>query len=222
MAGNRQGDRSGSTKELDHLINRRFEIDLSDDHEGWEIWALKNNVHPAFIKFAKDNPQIVFSSERPKEQGPWCTPRSLVATSELLTSLATFNGNGELPTDDDAVELAAAGIGSAAAGQLFATIRLDAELPEFEEVVKNPTGAKFSTAPDVQMLACYKYAQKVDASTIAPVIQYIERMPADFASTFVKAAVTKTKMLAAHPAMMAWQQRNNSIMTTLHMLKQYA
>jgi hypothetical protein len=218
MAGNRQGDRSGSTKELDHLINRRFEIDVTDDGKGWEIWALKNDVHPALIKFANDNPNIVFSEETPKEQGPWCTPRSLVTTGELL---ATLGSNGELPTDDDAVELAAAGIGPAAAAQLFATIRLDAELPDFEDVVKNPTGAKFSTAPDVQMLACYKYAQKVDASTITPVIQYIERMPADFASTFVKAAVTKTKMLAAHPAMMAWQQRNNSIMTTLAMLKQY-
>lgn len=219
MAGNRQGDRSGSTKELDHLINRRFEIDVTDDTKGWEIWAIKNGVHHALIKFAVDNSHIVFASETPKDQGPFCTPRSLVATGELL---ATFASNGELPTDDDAVELAAAGIGGAAAAQLFATIRLDAELPDFDTVVKNPGTAKLPTAPDAQMLGCYKYAQQVDAKTLEPVIQYIERMPADFASTFAKAACVRIKMLAAHPAMMAWTQRNQSVMTTMSMLKQYA
>lgn len=216
MAGNRQGDRSGSTKELDHLINRRFEIDITDDIKGWEDWALKAQVNPTIITFAKQNPHIVFSEDVPKEQGPFCTPRSLVATGELLVTLGS---NGSLPTDDDAVELAAAGIGKAAAAQLFATIRLEAELPDFDSVVKNPTTVKVPSAPDAQMLGCYQFAARVDAATLPPVIQYIERMAADFAATFAKAACTRVRMFAAHPAMMDWTKRNNTLMTTLNMFK---
>lgn len=216
MAGNRQGDRSGSTKELDHLINRRFEIDVTDDVKGWEDWALKNGVHPTITAFAVQNPQIVFAAELPKEQGPFCTPRSIVSTGELL---ATLSGNDDLPTDDDAVELAAAGIGKAAAAQLFATIRLQAELPDFDTVVKNPSTAKLPSVPDAQMLGCYQLASRVDAQSLGPVITYIERMPADFAATFAKAACTRVRMFAAHPAMMAWTQRNNTLMTTLNMFK---
>lgn len=217
MAGNRQGDRSGSTKELDHLINRRFEIDVTDDLKGWEEWAIKNGVHHTLVKFAIDNPQIVFSQELPKEQGPFCTPRSLVNTGELLD---TMGGNtGTLPSNDEAVEVAAAGIGKAAAAQLFVQIRLDSQLPDFDTVVKNPGTAKLPSAPDAQMLACYKYANHVDTQTLAPVIQYIERMPADFAATFAKAACTRVRMFAAHPAMMDWTKRNNTLMTTLNMFK---
>lgn len=216
MAGNRQGDRSGSTKELDHLINRRIELDVTDDVKGWEEWALKHGVHPTIVAFGVQNPHIVFSQELPKEQGPFCTPRSTVETGELL---ATLSSNDNLPTDDDAVELAAGGIGKAAAAQLFATIRLQAELPDYDTVVKNPGTCKLPTAPDAQMLGCYQLASRVEASTLGAVITYIERMPADFAATFAKAACTRVKMFAAHPSMMDWVKRNNTLMTTLNMFK---
>lgn len=217
MAGNRQGDRSGSTKELDHLINRRFEIDVTDDVKGWEEWCLRNAVHPTIVAFGVQNPQIVFAQELPKEQGPFCTPRSLIATGELLVTDASNDGN--LPTDDDAVEMAAAGIGKAAAAQLFATIRLESELPKYEDIVKAPATAKLPAAPDAQMLGCYQLASRVETGTLAAVIQYIERMPADFAATFAKAACTRVRMFAAHPAMMDWTKRNNTLMSTLNMFK---
>ena len=44
FAGNRMSDRSGSTRELDHLINRRIRIEVTDDVEvmggvggGWQV-----------------------------------------------------------------------------------------------------------------------------------------------------------------------------------------
>jgi hypothetical protein len=217
MAGNRAGDRSGSTKELDHLINRRFEIDVTDDLEGWKEWAVKNNVHYTIVAFAEGNSHIVFPDELPKQQGPFCTPRSLVATSELLATLA--GSNGQLPTDDDAVELAAAGIGQAAAAQLFATIRLDNELPKIEAIIGNPSAAKLPSAPDAQMLTCYKLAALADDKTLDPFITYIQRMPADFAITFAKALCTRNPMFATKPSFFAWAKANSSLVAMMNTLK---
>lgn len=217
MAGNRQGDRSGSTKELDHLINRRGEIDVTDDLKGWEEWAIKHNVSPTFIAFAVSNPQVVFPQELPKEQGPFCTPRSLVAVSELLT---TFAGKGnKIPTHDLAVEMAAAFIGQAAAAQLFATIKLEAELPDVDAVINNPTTCKTPKTPDAQMLVCYKLASLTDKNNARPIITYVERLPADFAATYAKAAVMRWPMLAAEPAMLEWCRRNSGLMSILATLK---
>lgn len=216
MAGNRAGDRSGSTKELDHLINRRFEIDVTDDLEGWKDWAMKHGVHYTIVAFAENNAHIVFPSELPKEQGPFCTPRSLVATGELLV---TLGGNGQLPVDDDAVEVAAAGIGQAAAAQLFATIRLDNELPKIEAILGNPSAAKLPSAPDAQMLTCYKLAQLADDKTLDPFITYIERLPADFGVTFAKSLCTRNPMFVAKPAMLAWSKRNSGIMAMMSTIK---
>lgn len=217
MAGNRAGDRSGSTKELDHLINRRIEIDVTDDLAGWEGWAIKNKVHHAIVGFAVQNPHIVFPETLPDKQGPFCTPRSLVAVGEMLLTLA--GNNGTLPTDTDAVEIAAAGIGQAAAAQLFATIRLDSELPKMETILANPAAAKLPGAPDAQMLVAYKLAALVTKATLAPVIQYIERLPADFSVTFAKALATREPMLVASPEMIGWAKRNSSIMSMIACLK---
>jgi hypothetical protein len=217
MAGNRQGDRSGSTKELDHLINRRFEIDITDDIQGWEQWAIKNNVHHSIIAFAVSNPQIVFPDGAPEKQGPFCTPRSLVAVGEVLYTLGGNTGN--LPVDTDAVEVAAAGIGQAAAAQLFATIRLEQELPAIQTILNNPGAAKIPGAPDAQMLVCYKLASLTDKSNLSAFITYIERLPADFSVTYAKSLCTRNPMVIAEPAMLDWTKRNSAILGMMSLIK---
>lgn len=220
MAGNRQGDRSGSTKELDHLINRRMEIDVTDDLAGWETWAIKNDVHHTIIGFAMSNPHIVFPEALPEKQGPFCTPRSLVKAGRVLNVMATFAGKpGELPVDTDAVETAAGLIGQAAAAQLFATIRLDAELPKLETILGNPSAARLPGAPDAQMLVCYKLASLATEATLDPIITYVERLPADFSITFAKSLITRNPIFVAKPSMLAWCKRNSSIMTVMSLLK---
>ena len=217
MAGNRQGDRSGSTKELDHLINRRLEIDVTDDVQGWESWALKTGVHHSVVAFAVSNPQIVFPEGAPEKQGPFCTPRSLVNLGNVLV---TLGGNtGDLPTDTDAVETAAGMIGQAAAAQLFATIRLESELPKMETILGNPSAAKLPGAPDAQMLVCYKLASLADDKTLAPFITYVERLPADFSITFAKSLCTRNPMFIAKAQMLDWCKRNSQIMATMSLIK---
>lgn len=213
MAGNRAGDRSGSTKELDHLINRRFEIEVTDDLEGWKEWAIKNDVHYSLIGFAESNPQIVFPEGVPERQGPFCTPRSLVSTGELLVTMA---GKGNpLPMSDDAVEIAAGGIGQAAAAQLMATLKLDSELPKIQSIIDNPGTARLPSTPDAQMLVCYKLAMMCDEKVIQPFITYVERLPADFAITFAKSLCTRVPMFMASPAMIAWQRRNSALINII-------
>lgn len=217
MAGNRQGDRAGSTKELDHLINRRFEIDITDDVQGWEQWAIKHSVHHSIIAFAVSNPQIVFPDGAPEKQGPFCTPRSLVAVGEVLYTMGGNTGN--LPSDTDAVEVAAAGIGQAAAAQLFATIRLEQELPAIQTILNNPGSAKLPGAPDAQMLVCYKLASLADDTTLSAFITYIERLPADFSVTFAKSLCTRNPMFIAKPAVLDWAKRNSAILGIMSLIK---
>lgn len=218
MAGNRAGDRSGSTKELDHLINRRFELEVTDDLPGWVEWAIKAGVHYSLIGFAESNPQIVFPESVPERQGPFCTPRSLVATGELLLTLAGKDAKLP-PTDENAVEAAAGGIGQAAAAQLMATLKLDSELPKIETIIANPGAAKIPSQPDAQMLVCYKLAMLCDDKTVDAFVTYVDRLPADFVITFAKSLATRRPMLMASKAIMDWQKRNSSVMNIIAMLK---
>jgi hypothetical protein len=212
-AGNRQEDRSGSTKEYDHLINRRMEITLDDDIDALTDWMEKNGVHPVGITFAKQHPEIVLQ-DNPRTQGPWCTPRSLVQCFTYLASLSTDDGE-TLPVDQLTMEECGGMIGAGAVAQLTAMIRLGYEMPKFQEIVANPKKATVPTAPDAQMLVCYSLAHRVDLKTIEPVMTYVERMPAEFTITFGKAAVHRNRELINTPTFGKWCSKNASLMMAI-------
>lgn len=215
-SGNLESDRSGSTKDLDHEINRRMDVSVQDDTDSLLEFGRKNGVMPLTLAFIEQNPQVVFTPGVPKEQGPWMTPRSLFRLDSYLQTLARL-GNGRVPDDDKTQEEAAGLVGHAAKNAYFAFIKLEREMPKFEDILKDPQKAHLpdATAPDARMLVCYQLAYKVSKETIAPVIEYIKRMPSSFATTFAKTACDRDPLLIMTPSMDAWTQDNASLMFAL-------
>lgn len=214
-AENRGKDRSGVTKMFDFLINRRIEVHIQADYDSWSDWADRNGVHPIAKLFAKQHPEIVFSNEPPKDQGPWTTPRSLVNAVRMLESIGGREKD-VLPMDGCAVALASGLMGEAASGQLLALIKLQYEMPEFDEIVRKPNDTRVPEKPDAQMLVAYQLAHRVDLDTIGPAITYVERMPKDFAVTFAVAAAKKNKQLITKSDdMRKWISRNTNLIAAI-------
>lgn len=213
MAGNRSEDRSGSTRELDHLINRRMEIDIKPDPQGWQDWAMAHGVPAEVIVFADKNPDIVFDSKVPETQGPWCTPRSLVKAGRVLAAFA--GPDGRLPTDPEAMNDAAGLIGMGAAAQLMATIRLGHELPDYKDIIRDPVGTKVPTKTDAQMLVCFQLAARVVPDEMEAVVTYVERLPKEFSITFAGSASRRNADLVSTQAMADWCVRNASLMSAI-------
>jgi hypothetical protein len=214
MAGNRSGDRSGSTKELDHLINRRMELDIEDDIEGFVEWCQTHGVMPVTQAFAQQNPTVVFSATDPVKQGPWCTPRSLVRMDGFIQLVREAN-NGELPEDPDTIEEGSGMIGAGAAMQYFGYVKLERAMPKFERIIAEPDKVKVPEKPDALMLIAFNLASRVDEKTIGPVVKYMERMPKEFAVTFMKAAVNRKSSIVATPAVQKWALENSSLMASI-------
>ena len=217
-ATNRAQDRSGVTKSFDFVINRRLEIDITDDLQSWEDWAFEHGVNPVFITFANQNPQIVFSDGVPEKQGPWCTPRSLVLLARIFEQMGGVgigDKDGIVPTDPVAMETAAGIIGAGAAAQLMAFVKLGQEMPSFDEIVSKPDKAKLPTKPDAQMLVCYSLAARVTEAEVGNVITYVERMPKEFTVTFAKAACRRDPDLVNTAAFGSWAVRNASLMAAI-------
>lgn len=213
MAGNRQKDRSGSTKELDHLINRRMEIDITDDIESWNDWANENGVSPLVRAFANQNVHVVFSDGVPDKQGPWCTPRSLVEADKYLQIV---RGKGqEFPSDPITIEEVGGMIGDAAAGQLFAFVTLEREMPKYEDIIADPKGTKIPEKPDASMLVCYNLAHRVTLEEAEPVIEYMNRLGKEFGVIFGKAAVQRDPKLVQSKGMIKWIKDNASLMAQI-------
>jgi hypothetical protein len=212
-ASNRTNDRSGVTKSFDFVINRRMEVHIKDDVQSLEEWMMDHGVHPLIVAFMVQNPQVVFTDGVPDKQGPWMTPRSLVEAASLLRTFAT--DDEKLTVDGATTEYVAGLVGSGAALQLMSFLKLYDKLPTFSEVVADPGTAKKPDSPDAMMTICYALAGKVDAKTIDPVVTYMRRLPAEFAVTFVKAAVRRDGMLINATAMGNWLRSNASLVAAV-------
>lgn len=218
IAATNRGARYGVTKDFDFVINRRSEYDVQDDLDSWLRWAAQPYQHenklwtvmPVTKAFAAQNPQVLFEEE-PKVQGPWCTPRSLCGSDRFLQMIE--QGMGRLDPNDTAVgEGVAAKIGVPAAGALMGWLKFRLELPQYDEVVADPTGTPVPEKPDMKMLMAYELAARTQKDGLPAVVAYMQRMPKDLAITYVVALIRREKSMLVEPALQSWTSKNATLL----------
>lgn len=208
-ASNRMRDRSGVTKSLDFVINRRTEYHVRPDMDEFVAWCLTHDVPATVIHFAKEYPHVVFSEEVPKEQGPWCTPRSVVRTARVIAELGLDAG------DPLVYEVASGDIGQAATAQYIASLKLGQDVPSYEEIIANPAKVKMPSKPDGQMLVCFSLAQKAKVEHADEIITYVDRMQKEFTVTFAKAVCTRDQAFVETDAFTKWAVDNSALVSAI-------
>jgi hypothetical protein len=219
LLGNRAADRSGSSKDFDFVINRRGEYELKPDMMAWIDWAQNNGVSTVAMAFASRNPEIVFNGKIPDEQGPWCTPRSLVK-ADMWSAAAEQEGIVVDPTKglDDAVDNmlwvqgVAAHIGTGPAAQLLAFKRLHHTLPRMSVIMSDPKGAPVPDTPDAMMLLSYELAHRTTRENLPTVASYMQRLPKPFAVSYVRVLMNKEPSYISTRTMGDWCMQNSALL----------
>jgi hypothetical protein len=223
-AANRPEDRSGSTKEYDFIINRRAELHIRPDVKAWEDWAVRRNIPPLFIAFAVRNVEVAFSGKVPDKQGPYCTPRSLVMAANLMQHggfidprTSQFVGLDDESTETVINEMLSGLIGPPATNALLTWARMKTEVPEFDEIVKDPKGAFIPDRPDAKMLVAYDMAHRTDVGNAGKVIDYVLRLPREFQIVYGLAAIKRnTKLIMSKAFLEKFLPENQGIITLCH------
>lgn len=227
VAATNEGSRYGVTKDFDFCIARRAVLKISPDINPLLEFMDKPYVHQGrvwhttgVVKFwAKRHPEIVFESE-PKEQGPWCMPRTLCDADRYLQVKAKYN-NGTIPTDASTIETLSGIIGMAATMSLVSDIQFRLELPSYEDVVKDPGATPVPDKPDMKMLMAYEMAHQTQVPDLAAVITYLQRFPKDMAVTYVTSLLRRDyRNFVNTPAMQGWIAKNAALVSVISSLAQ--
>jgi hypothetical protein len=205
---NRESDRSGVQRELMFVTNRRMLITIEPNCDAWADWAEKEDIHPLAIAFAKHKPHIVFADKVPEKSGPFCTPRSLVMASYLI---------GEMDMEDY-VECASGLIGTGAAAEFVAFLRVAEELPSFEQIVKDPKGTPIPTRPDACYAAMQMVAHRVDVKTAFIAFTYLSRMQKEFQVAGLRAAFNRVPQLVMSQDFAGWLRDNKSLVMAANLI----
>lgn len=221
--------RDGVTKEFDFIINRRSEYLISRDVNVWiEDFADKPYQYNGKVwhtlaatkAWAKQNPEAMFEA-KPKEQGPWCTPRSLAAADRYAQIMAQYNG-GKVPVDNPIfIEGIIGKIGAPAGTSYCSYLQFALELPSYEDIVRDPQNTPLPVKADLQMLLSYELAGCTKPEHLSSVIEYMSRkgMPQDMRITFVSSLMRRDyQAFINEPAMKAWISKNAPLISVIQSL----
>jgi hypothetical protein len=213
------GSRYGVTKDFLFAISRRTVIDIAQDIDvlvdHWDqpySFQGRQWIMSAVWKAWAKTSGVIFEPE-PKEDGPWCNPRTMSAADRIYQCMIEDNGGKDIdPNDPMLLELFSGTIGMPATQSAVQHLTFRTQLPSYEDVVAEPTKAPCPTKGDLQMLMAYEMAAQTKVETLAEALTYVSRLNKDMSITYISALLRRNyRGIINQPAMQAWIQKNSSV-----------
>lgn len=218
LSNHADGGRQGSTKEFDFVINRKVLFNATQTVASWLDWADRNHVHPMFKAFAEEHPAVVFGSDLPPEQGPYMTARSFSMLANMAMQGGMMDDDGRLSEPDVFMEEATGCVGAPGARDIVTFFKFRDDVPDWSDIVANPTKAKVPTNAGAQLMIAHICAYNADMETIGPAVAYIRRIRKEFHVTFAKAATRRNFKLVNSKAFEKWTQEEPSLVALINAL----
>lgn len=224
------GSRYGVTKDFLFAIARRTVIDIAQDvdvlidhwDKPYKLQGRTWQTSPVWKAWAKTSGSSVIFEPEPKEDGPWCNPRTMSAADRIYQCMVEDAGGKDPdPSDGMLIELFQGTIGAPATQSALQHLQFRTQLPSHDDIVKDPTGTPVPVKGDLQMLLAYELANQTKAATLGEVLTYVSRLAKDMSITYISALLRRDyRGIIDQPAMQAWVQRNSSVVAIVASLAQ--
>lgn len=191
--GNNAADRSGAGRVLTHLMNRQTKIELEASLDDWTQWALANGVQTEVIAFIRFRPELLNAFDPHNEVNP--TPRAWV--EGVSAALGVVDQSAEFPVFKGDV-------GEGAAAEFVAFLKIFRKLPNPDVIILNPTKADVPNDPATLYALTGALAHKVTPANFGRVMQYVNRMPAEFSVLFIRDAIRRTPAVQNTQEFITW------------------
>lgn len=200
-AGNRAADRASVSEMPTPVKNRFAHYEITANIDDWVQWALQTGVNSTLIGYLRYRPQYLHEMDTKENAFP--TPRSWDMLNRKLASMS--------PDKESQVVGAAAVIGDAHAAEFIAYRDVESQMPDIDNIIKNPGTAQVPTETSVIWAVCGALASKADATTFAAIVKYAQRMPPEYQVVTLKDSIAKDRSLGRDPAFLKWAQVNASV-----------
>lgn len=179
---NNQSDGVGDTM-LAHAGNRVCIFQMQKpDVDSWLEWAGNNGVHPLIRAFVHTFPKCLHSYlDDGQENNPYIfkpskqmlsfvSPRSLALASTIIEHKDEIGENATLCGLTGT-------LGESASRDMDAFLRLEKELPTFDEIVKSPDTTPVPESISAQLFLMFQASDKIKSpSDLTAVMKYIKRI----------------------------------------------
>ncbi len=219
---NNQSDGVGDTM-LAHAGNRVCILEMEKPSvNSWLAWAGNSGIEPLVRAFVHmfpstmhsyrteenidDNP-YVFNPKKP--QLSFCSPRSLAKSSIIVS-------NRDRLGEEATLSALSGTIGASASGQMSAFLSLEKSLPDYDDIIKNPSQTSIPEQISAQLMVMFQATDKLDdQSELTKFMTYIKRMESDEMQALFFTMVMKNertrKIARNNPEISAWAVDNHDL-----------
>lgn len=199
--GNRETDRAATNRMPSHIANRFTHLNFEVDAQDWITWAFANKINEMVIAFIAFRPDLLHKFEPTQKAFP--TPRSWEFVSRIIS------GDG---VDECLLEIVGGTVGEGAATEFVGFTRVFREMPDYETICKRPEDTKIPENVAARYAVATMLARSTEQKTMSPVMQYVNRMPAEFQVLTVNDMTKRNKKLAETSSYINWASKNKDLL----------
>ena len=200
-AGNRDSDRAVTTRMPTPLRNRFVHLEFEVDLQEWSEWAIRGGIRPEVIAFLRFRQELLSVFDRDANAFP--SPRSWEFISRILDA-----------KPDQAVEhdLFAGAVGSGAATEFSAFMRMFRELPNIDAILLNPLKEPVPENAAAQYAVASALARCASDTNFDRVCLYLKRMPTEFRVLCVRDASLREPGVRHTASYTKWAIENHDVL----------
>jgi MoxR-like ATPase len=202
-AGNRESDRAVTHRMPSALANRFLHLDFDIDLNDWVTWALKSGIETPVIAFLRFRPALLHDFDPKSNPKAFPTPRSWASVSKTLS---------QNPSKEIEFELYKGLVGEGAAAEFTGFIRIFRNLPNPDSIMLNPAAAVVPDDPATLYALCGALARKSSEQTFPRLVEYFNRLPAEFSVLAVRDSVQYCPAVTETRAFIEWASSNADIL----------
>lgn len=198
-AGNRESDGGGVMRMPQALANRFIHIHLEPNADDWCKWAVQSNINPMLIAFMRYRPELLYQFSQNEHAFP--TPRSWSFVNNII----------DKTSQDIQGALIQGAVGHGAAVEFEAFMRTFRNLPNIDMIMLNPQSAV--VPEDIAQLYAISaaLASRARPDNFEAIMQYLDRVPIEYAVFSIKDATLRDPMLCTERAFAEWTTNHSDV-----------
>jgi MoxR-like ATPase len=203
-AGNRDSDRGVTTRMPTPLRNRFVHLEFEVDVQEWSEWAIQAAIRPEVIAFLRFRPELLSACDRDANGFP--SPRSWEFVSRILDSL---DSNASRAIEHEVI---AGAVGTGAATEFSAFLRMFRELPNIDAILLDPTQEPVPENAAAQYAVASALARCASDTNFDRICIYLDRLPTEFRVLCVRDATFREPAIRCTAGYTKWAVENHHAM----------
>jgi energy-coupling factor transporter ATP-binding protein EcfA2 len=199
-AGNLETDNAIVQPLSTALQSRMIHFELAIDSDEWVDWATDNDIDHRITSFIKFKPSALFTFHPDHTDKTYGCPRTWEFANRFVKE--------EEVLGKEMTPILSGTLSEGLAREFIGFCKIYQDLPTMASIIANPTGIKIPEEPSVMFALTGAISNHAKEDTISKLMEFVERLPAEFQVITLREIVRRTNALIQSPAVNNWVNKN--------------